>query len=45
MIPTSLKHLFIFSAAAFVASAAAYYIDPTGLICGVLAVVVYSRRD
>lgn len=42
--PTGLKHLLIFSAAAFITSAAAYYMDPTGLICGVLAVLIYRGK-
>jgi len=44
--PTGIKHLFIFSAAAFVGSAVAYYtnLDPTGLMCGVLALVYFGRK-
>jgi hypothetical protein len=44
MIPSALKCLFIFAATAFVASAAANYINPTGLLCGVLAVLIYRQK-
>ncbi len=44
MIPTPLKSLLVFAVTAFIASAAAYYINPTGLLCGVLAVLIYKRK-
>lgn len=44
LLPTSLKYLLIFASTAFVASAASYYINPTGLLCGVLAVLIFKRN-
>ena len=43
-LPTNLKYVLIFAATAFIGSAASYYINPTGLLCGVLAVMIYRRR-
>ena len=43
LLPTPLRYVLIFAATALLASAAAYYIDPTGLICGVLAVLIYDK--
>jgi len=43
-LPSSLIYMLIFAAATFVGSAAAYYINPTGLLCGVLAVLIYRWK-
>ncbi|MEA4925374.1 MAG: hypothetical protein VB084_08700 [Syntrophomonadaceae bacterium] len=43
-IPASLIYMLIFATAAFIGSAAAYYINPTGLLCGVLAVLIYRWK-
>ena len=44
LLPTNLKYVLIFAATAFIGSAAAYYINPTGLLCGVLAVLIYRWK-
>jgi len=44
LVPTPLKYLLIFAVTAFVTSAAAYYINPTGLLCGALAVLLYRYK-
>jgi len=44
LVPIPLKYLLIFAVTAFVTSAAAYYINPTGLLCGVLAVLIYRWK-
>ncbi len=43
--PTPLKYLFIFATTAFAGSAAAYYVNPTGLLCGALAVIIYYQAE
>lgn len=43
--PKWLQYSIIFSAAACIGSAAAYYIDPTGLMCGVLAVLIFRQVE
>jgi hypothetical protein len=43
-LPAALIYMLIFAAAAFIGSAAAYYINPTGLLCGVLAVFIYMEK-
>jgi len=43
-LPQQFKYVLIFAATAFIGSAAAYYINPTGLLCGVLAVLIYRRK-
>jgi hypothetical protein len=43
MVPKPLQYILVFASAAFIGSAAAYYINPTGLLCGVLAVLIYCR--
>lgn len=40
----SLTYMLIFATATFIGSAAAYYINPTGLLCGVLAVLIYRWK-
>lgn len=42
-LPVAMIYMLIFATAAFIGSAAAYYINPTGLLCGVLAVLVYKE--
>jgi len=44
LVPTPLKYLLIFAVTAFVTSATAYYVNPTGLLCGALAVLLYRYR-
>lgn len=44
LLPTPLKYGLIFAATTFIGSAAAYYINPTGLLCGVLAVLIYRWK-
>jgi hypothetical protein len=44
LLPTSLVYMLIFAAATFVGSAATYYINPAGLLCGVLAVLIYRWK-
>ena len=44
VLPTSLKYMLIFAAATFIGSATAYYINPTGLLCGLLAVLIYRWK-
>jgi hypothetical protein len=43
--PKWLAYMIIFAAAAAIGSVAAYYIDPTGLLCGILAVLIYRQLD
>jgi len=43
LLPQSLKYLLVFAATAFIGSIASYYINPTGLLCGVLAVLIYYK--
>jgi hypothetical protein len=43
LIPMPLKYVLIFSATAFIGSIAAYYINSTGLLSGVLAVLIYYK--
>lgn len=43
LLPKPLKYLFVFATTAFIGSLASYYINPTGLLCGVLAVLVYYQ--
>lgn len=45
MMPRWLAYSLIFTAAACIGSAAAYYIDPTGLMCGVLAVLIFRQAE
>ena len=44
-LPAWLRYSLIFSAAACIGSAAAYYIDPTGLMAGVLAVIIFRQME
>jgi len=44
LVPAPLKYLLVFTVTAFVTSAAAYYINPTGLLCGALAVLIYRWK-
>ncbi|PKM76463.1 MAG: hypothetical protein CVU90_12370 [Firmicutes bacterium HGW-Firmicutes-15] len=44
LLPTPLKYVLIFTTTSFIGSAAAYYINPTGLLCGVLAVLIYRWK-
>jgi hypothetical protein len=43
--PKWLEYSLIFAVAAAIGSAAAYYIDPTGLLCGVLAVLIVRQLE
>ncbi len=45
MIPKWLRYSLIFSATVFVFSAIAYWVDLTGLICGVLAVMIFRQLE
>lgn len=44
LLPKSLQYLLVFAATAFLGSLASYYINPTGLLCGVLAVLIFKRN-
>lgn len=44
-LPRWLQYSVIFAVAACIGSAAAYYIDPTGLMVGVLAVLIVRQRE
>jgi|GEM_PF-1766170 len=44
LLPNSLKYMLIFAAATFIGSATAYYINPTGLLCGLLVVLIYRWK-
>ena len=44
-LPAWLQYSIIFAVAACIGSAAAYYIDPTGLMAGVLAVVIVRQME
>lgn len=43
--PKWLQYSIIFAVAACIGSAAAYYIDPTGLMCGVLALAIFRQVE
>lgn len=43
LLPQPLKYLLVFATTAFVGSLASYYINPTGLLCGFLAVLIYYK--
>ena len=44
-LPKWLQYSLIFAVAACIGSVAAYYIDPTGLLCGVLAVLIVRQLE
>jgi hypothetical protein len=44
-LPKWLRYSIIFAVAACIGSVAAYYIDPTGLMCGVLAVLIFRQAE
>ena len=44
LLPNSLKYMLVFAAATFIGSATAYYVNPTGLLCGLLAVLIYRWK-
>jgi len=44
-LPALLRYSLIFASTAFICSALAYYLDPTGFICGVLAIVIYREME
>ena len=45
LMPSWLRYAIIFAAFACIGSAAAYYIDPTGFMTGVLAVVIVWKLE